>query len=515
VRIAVLPLDSRPPNRQFPARLADCSGIEALLPPCETLGELSRGADRAALLRWLARHCGGSARCDALVLSLDALLYGGLVQSRSLAAEPDWGGLKAALEALNWKRLRGYAYITVPRLGISVDSAGTAARHELARAFHIADHAARSGLPGAERAREIAAELGNETVNALLALRGRNFSYAKRAMSLCAELGFAGFHIAVEDNAPQGPHIEESALLRSHGRRLSGAGARTRFSLFDGADECACLLLARAAADIQAAGRLPLRIALHPAAPGPDKYRGLYESHTLSEGLDFMLDFLSFEPRSEAGANWLICHGLQPQPDVFSADPARAFASPFLLPDRLKRFEPRSQRLYVSDLCACNGANPLLAARMLETAGPALCGLVGFNTNFNTLGVSAALISLYERGPRGTICDNALRRFLLERLADDVVYQSMARPRLIEHLRAEGLDPFNFAAANEAQLARATQLARDAWERWTAGDAGSPQGDGVRALLGAAGLRDADSVRYSYPWRRGFECEVEACSQPS
>lgn len=497
----MLGLDSRPPNWQFPQRLGDCGGVEVRLPPRGGLGILAAGADRAGLREWLGSTCQGQEAADGVVLSLDALLYGGLVQSRRLEVQPELDALKAALGGIDWHRIRGYAYITLPRLGISVDSAALAGRHELVREYFVTYARAQGGGGTASTRRErLSAELGPELIEQLWALRRRNLEVATECHSLCAALGFQALHVAVEDNAPAGPHIAEAASLRQLGRVLRSGGARTEFSLFDGADECACLLLARAAADLQDAGPLPLRVAVHPAAPGPQNYRGLYETHTLAEGLDFLLAFLRLESRSEAGALWLVCHGLQPQPDAFVSDPERAFASPFLIPERLRGFDPARQALFVSDLCACNGANPHLAEALLKLAGPALKGLIGFNTNFNALGVTAALLSLWLRGPRNAGCHAALRQFLIERLADDVVYQSLVRQNLVAALCERGMDPMNFAAAGDSAAELARQVSTEAWRDWQRSS---------ESALHDVGLGPLPAVSYSFPWQRSFECEVE------
>ncbi len=81
----LLPLDSRPATRVLPALIADLRGGEAAVVPAALLGNATRGADPAALAAWLAAQ----PTDRPLVAALDALAYGGLVQSRTspLSAE--------------------------------------------------------------------------------------------------------------------------------------------------------------------------------------------------------------------------------------------------------------------------------------------------------------------------------------------------------------------------------------------------------------------------------------------
>ncbi|GGR46336.1 hypothetical protein GCM10008959_04170 [Deinococcus seoulensis] len=109
----LLPLDSRPTTRVLPALIADLRGGAAHVPPASMLGNAQVGADPAALTAWLEAQ----PKDGPLIAALDALAYGGLVQSRKSplsAAEA-----LARLEPLHtWTARTGqpvYAFITLPR----------------------------------------------------------------------------------------------------------------------------------------------------------------------------------------------------------------------------------------------------------------------------------------------------------------------------------------------------------------------------------------------------------------
>ncbi|MFC6590834.1 DUF4127 family protein [Deinococcus lacus] len=75
----LIPLDSRPATRVLPAAIAGLRGGDVQVVPAEQLGTAGRGADPQALLAWLERQAG----TGPLVVALDSLAYGGLVQSRT------------------------------------------------------------------------------------------------------------------------------------------------------------------------------------------------------------------------------------------------------------------------------------------------------------------------------------------------------------------------------------------------------------------------------------------------
>lgn len=498
MRVALVPLDSRPPNWLFPQRLAEIAGVKLELPPRELLGTLHRGADGLALARWLRDAVMsplGEAHCQAAVFSWDALLYGGLIQSRQLDAEPRFDEAAAVLRQIDWGRVAGYCYATVPRLGISVASSAVEGTHALVREYFISWGRRDEDPRAAERVRSLEQQLGPEAIEALWSWRTRNHQLARRAILLSCELGLRLCHVATEDNAKTGPHLAETEQLRRAYLEARRDYPRARCTFFDGADECAALLLARAVADGRSTTARPLQLSVHPAVPGPDRYTGLYESHSLGDGLTMLARLLNlsygYEPQEQ---HWLVVHGVQPQPDVFATPPDQAFNNPFLLPKAV----PPGGRLLLSDLCACNGANPWLVTHLAALRPDGLRGLVGFNTNFNTLGLSAAWLRL----SRGDVATE--QRFLLERLADDVVYQSLARPAAVKYLRQQDLDPLDFASASSLQRQALRQLVADCWRDWR-------EGDGA-AVLAAAGISAAAArqVSFSFPWSRTFEIEATA-----
>jgi hypothetical protein len=100
-----LPLDDRPPN------LGPCAWGLVRCPP-EAVYRGPEGADLEGLLSWLMATPG-----EGLVASLDALAYGGLLQSRHLPLAPE-DALARLLPLLSWKVRHGsevYLFGVIPR----------------------------------------------------------------------------------------------------------------------------------------------------------------------------------------------------------------------------------------------------------------------------------------------------------------------------------------------------------------------------------------------------------------
>lgn len=77
-KIVILPLDERPCNYKFP-KLLPTDGCSIIMPPIDILGDKKKPAKIDLLHNWLLHE---TIDADYLVLSMDMLLYGGIVPSR-------------------------------------------------------------------------------------------------------------------------------------------------------------------------------------------------------------------------------------------------------------------------------------------------------------------------------------------------------------------------------------------------------------------------------------------------
>ena len=97
--ILLVPLDSRPPCREFVINGGKIIGRDIVTPPTEYMDYYSKPSDTSAMRRWLAENTGTA---DAVILSVDQLLSGGLLAAREahISAE-DIASLAAYLRTLH------------------------------------------------------------------------------------------------------------------------------------------------------------------------------------------------------------------------------------------------------------------------------------------------------------------------------------------------------------------------------------------------------------------------------
>ena len=98
-RILLVPLDSRPPCREFVVNGGRIVGREIITPPTEYMDYYSMAGDTHAMRRWLAENM---AEADAVILSVDQLLSGGLLAAREAhISADDIAALATYLRALH------------------------------------------------------------------------------------------------------------------------------------------------------------------------------------------------------------------------------------------------------------------------------------------------------------------------------------------------------------------------------------------------------------------------------
>ncbi|MBX3000959.1 MAG: DUF4127 family protein [Caldilineaceae bacterium] len=248
--IAILPLDDRPPNYEFPALLARAAGYEPILPPKNWLGTPWRAGEMEQLATWLEEVAPQS---DALILALDTLGYGGLVNSRRSTDPAD-----VVLDRLSTVRHLKERHPRLTLLGYSIlmrVTRGNDAEEEKAywgsygarlfRISYLEDRLAMLVGNPAEDEAEVArlrAEIPAEIVQDYLDGRARNH-LINRAMIEWTAAGILDYLIIPQDDTVEyGWNIAEARHLRQLARQL---GVADRVSVYPGADETDMLLIAR------------------------------------------------------------------------------------------------------------------------------------------------------------------------------------------------------------------------------------------------------------------------------
>ncbi len=248
--MALLPLDDRPVNYDYPGYLARLAGYELHLPLRNWMGNPWRESQHLQLVDWLVKEAESA---DVLVIALDTLAYGGLIPSRT-SYEP----LESVLERLSVLKKIKTGRSSLPILASSVIlriSRANSSEEEkeywaiygsamfrLSYLEHKTSLDAASPQEQAEMA-ELSRRIPPEIYEDYLAGRQRNHRVNLRMIDWLEEGVFDFLLLPQDDTAEYGWNIAEARIIQATLRKKN---LTDRAITYPGADEIGSLLLASA-----------------------------------------------------------------------------------------------------------------------------------------------------------------------------------------------------------------------------------------------------------------------------
>lgn len=486
-RIALLPLDDRPVNVRLPGDVAAVAGVTLDVPPATMLPAYRDAGDTTALGAWLLERAADPATAH-LVVSVDMLLYGGLIASRTSGDTT-----RAVLERLDLLReIRRRR----PELPISAVSLVTRASNSYSAAEepeYWTAHGKEIHALGGDAHRR----LGDGDIVALSELtpvpaeivadyssrRLRNHIANLSTLGLVEDGTLDFLAITADDTAPYAAGSAEQVWLR-HWMRMLPTG-RTVL-MYPGADEVGAALVARAVAAITGA-----TASFSVACADEEGMTRIppYENMSLAASASRQIRAAGATEVPTGGDVTLVLHAPDPErhdmfrgrPETADLDAVRGTVS--LVRDRLDAGE----RVALADVRYPNGADEALVRALADAD---LLGRLesfgGWNTAGNTLGSVVAVAAAGVAGrAAGTFDDRASRIALLTRLLDDFAYQAVVRtdsgPSLFPDIYPMH-DDGRVSAAEAAIHGELTSL--------------------LEGMLPADGIRIEE---VTLPWRRSFE----------
>lgn len=492
-KIVFLPLDERPCNLKFPLTLFDGSSLRVLAPP--RLGNKKQPADPEYLQDFLRRE---SADADGLLISLDMLLYGGLIPSRLHFFEEE--ELRQRLSFIRSLKtanpqLTILAFQVLMRCptyssddeeppyykdyGAEIHRLG-ACRHRL----QTGDASCRAEAEALEQC------IPAEALADYLARRQKNLTLNLAALDLLEEGVLDCLVVPQDDSRPWGFTALDQARFRSEVKRRR---LQSKVLIYPGSDEVGLSLLARLKNKF--AGRTPA-VFLHYASEGGRFVVPKYEDRPLGETVKWQLLAAGLRAAETAAEADFIMGITAPPAHMLDAECQPRFDLDYdvrrsLRPwfEDLLRWLDEGKPVVICDNAYGNGGDlDLLALLDSSSSYLRLAGYAGWNTSSNTMGTALALgvRYLYEGE------DQTLRDFLLLRYVEDFAYQAVVRQQVAK----EDLPPLGLSYL----------------------DAGEEEGEAaaiVRQRLRAFMTREmpalADKVAIEavrLPWRRMFEVDL-------
>ncbi|XEC97388.1 DUF4127 family protein [Paenibacillus tarimensis] len=443
MKVVYLPLDERPCNLTYPQQLARMTGLEFRVPARDMLGCKKRPAIFNRVSQWLRRE---SADADCLIVSVDMLIYGGIVPSRihRLSAVECVSRL-GVLQLIKKQRpeLRIYAYNLIMRVPSYNSSDEEPDYYEfygerISTMGKLLDKEEQGEITGHEAGQlaRLKQEVPVEVQHDFMARRRVNAAVNIQCIELVNRGIIDYLIIPLDDNARYGFSSREQRQLVYKTEELN---LKDQVAIYPGADEIGCTLFAKAFCTIH--NYTPEVFVRYSSSRGPfiiPKYedRSLHESiksHVTAMGAmigdhsqeaDLIL-MVNSPPVGQSDHAETSVPFQERHRSYFSEVNLREFVQ------AIRSYAGKGKTVALADVATCNGSDTALMKllKKLNLIGE-LDAYAGWNTSGNTIGTALAhgLIESYYRSlGRGDRRLQAGRGFYYARLTEDWGYQAVVR----------------------------------------------------------------------------------------
>lgn len=491
-KIVMLPLDERPCNMYFPERLFSQGDIEISRP--KKLGDKKKPADIEEIHKFIKKECKDA---DALILSMDTLLYGGLIPSRLHHEKQET--LLARMEILKEIRkenpaLRIYAFQVIMRCPDYSSSDEEPDYYErYGKEIHeagVAVHKSRICRDEEHKIARLLEKIDADCLNDYISRREKNRYMNVETLQYLRDGIIDELVIPQDDSSKYGYAAMDQASIR---QKIAEYDMMEKVLMYPGADEVELTLLARFFNKMHE--KKP-KVYVKYASEASRDLIPLYEGctlagtikyHVLSAGCqltesyeqaDFILAVTAPAAHMEEAINQ---PSLQPEYLV-----ERNLEE---LIDFIKERIREGKIVTVADNAYANGGD-LSFIHLLDKNNllMELGGYAGWNTSANTMGtaIAEAVNLLYTK--RNKQHDS----FLLQRYLEDGGYCAKVRKSVTEQLKPLGMDYFD---VKEEKGKVSCMIAQEL------------EAFGKIYLASIASGITIKSV--AMPWRRMFEVDLE------
>ena len=452
-KILLIPLDERPCNYDFPRQLASCTEYELLMPPRKILGKKKKPGDVDAIWFWFVENI---KYCDDAIISIDTLLFSGIVPSRLHYRSLDTLLMKLA-------RLRGllsaypdvnvYAFNLIMRNPTySSDDEEPDYYGKWGAEIHrwgVITHRKELGIATIEEhleLKDIIKRLPKNYLDDYLKRRVINIEVNKRVVELAAEGLFVFTLFPQDDASPYGVTARDQRLIREKIRELD---VDLKIYMYPDADAAVNTLLSRAINHRE--NKKPAVFVKFASTIGgsvipdyEDRFVGeTIKYHILAAGgivassvseADIVL--MVNVPGGGMLDRWTEIDSGKALPGTPEYDVSRTLVELIEYADYA--VEHLQKNVVFADIAYCNGGDHLLYSLLRQNDLLwKLAGYAGWNTSSNTIGTCLPMGMLYNIYGN----TNAHRDFLALRYLEDIGYSVFVRRDVIlEDLPSLGLD---------------------------------------------------------------------------
>lgn len=489
--ILYVPFDNRPVSLDYVTDTVTKGGFEILVPPAESLANRTQNANPDHLWEWVFAHAN---EADSIVVSADALVYGGLVASRThyinenLLLERTKNFEK--LKTIN-PTVRIYVFSTIMRSPHASSGRVEPPYYEkygpaIFQIHALQDKRELQGLTQQEKQdlHNADAIVPKEIQKDWVERREKNFKVNVELVNEAKQNLFAYLLMGRDDCSPYSRSHQESRWL---GKEAAGLPA-SKYISFPGADQLGMLLLTRAANDLMF--KIP-SVAIKYTQGTGEKTIPSYEDIPVGGNVRQHLIAAGCVPLlSERLADLVLA--VHTPADGWTKEagggtnPQKANSETIAFVKQIQSSLDANKKVAVADIAFANGSdNSLMSEMTKRKIIPRLESYSGWNTASNTIGYTIGQAVFAQN-----MTMEKKHSLLAIRLLDDWAYQANIRQTLIK----EVLEPQNHSNVELNNLT--PQLVAETEKQMN-----------VFAKQNMSWF-PLEKIEASYPWNRMFEVGI-------
>lgn len=470
MNIVIIPMDERPPNYQIVKKIGELYGQKLEMPDINLLGYYTKPGECDKLAAWLLKKS-----ADVFIISIDMLLFGGLIASRDRTVNLDeaFKRLEVIKQIKNQNpEAKIFLSSIIRRASVSVSSTETKLLWE-----KLNNYLWLLGNGSEKKANDLLREFPEDFLRIYYELRERNHMINRACIELVRE-GVADLLVlAQEDTFVGGPQTRELELLN---KLVQKGGIRDRVFIHNGADEVIQELVAFAS--------LKNNVSVDLVYDCDETERKVmdFEDRGFGENVKSHLKLLGFQESLDSEIGILVA-GSSLEKSL----------------DALSKLSEKKKRVFVLDVFNANGSNPDFVEAYLKMGLKNIWGYSAWNTASNSLGTLLAVVG------SNTVCqenDKELAEFYLSRILDDHLYQGLLRNELERMLKI-----FNGNAYCVSTTKGLFERFRDEIYMPAARELLEKYFYGKKMDWSIGTLKKGSIVieEFTLPWDRTFECKIE------
>jgi len=443
-RVIYVPLDERHCNLVLPTQIGAPAGLEILTPDEDIIGQYKMRGNAEVVWSWLMEH---APRCKYAVLSLDMLVYGGLIRSR----KHNMTGEECVQRLERIKTLRKanpnliiIAYMLIMRTSNMNNNSEDPEYwidygKKIWSLSYLSDKKTRTLLHSLEEKQLESLEkaIPQEYIDDYLGRRKNNLAVNIKALEMVQSGYIDELVIPKDDNSEYGYSTKDNEAILSAIKRL---GVAHKVMVYPGTDEVGSVLMARI---INRVNKTKPRIYVSYSSTLGPQIIAKYEDRPINESVKCQIissGCITVDSSVDADIILMIN---SPGTEMIEAAEQTAsdqnysnYRNLWEFIERLRFYIEHGSRCIIADIAYCNGAdNELMDLLISEKMLDQIHAYGAWNTNSNTLGVVLCQgVASYCLGLKSIRSNQELYNLHLYKIIEDWAFQANVMKDIVTDL---------------------------------------------------------------------------------